>query len=161
MSHNYFRGTIENPYHISIGAVLVNNEGQVCCHYFKEIDHRQFKDAKDLYLLMRETIEPNETIEEVLHRGLMEEFGAEATLNRYLGSIISYFPRKNISIEKTTLYFLFDFISLEESRRSKDDVEGNSEIRWINPSDLIIKMREQGIRLMRSDLDESAILERL
>lgn len=162
MNQNYFQGTPDNPYHISVGAVVRNNEGKVCCHYFDSLTVKSIGTLENFYLLMRETIEPNETIEQCLSRGLMEEFGITATLNKYVGSIVSNFRVKDtdVFIEKTTLYFLCDFVSIDESRRNKDDLEAASQIQWLDPSDLISKMKEQGKRLDREDADESVILER-
>lgn len=160
---NYFKGTGESPFHISIGAVLRNKEGDICCHYFKRFSHKSIGTFDDFYLLMRETIEPNETIEVCLERGLMEEFGATGNINCFLGSIVSDIPivGSNVVIEKTTLYFLSDFVSIDEKKRKKDDPESVSEIQWLKPMVLIDKMKEQGIRFKRRDVDESVIIERL
>lgn len=160
---NHFQGTKNSPYHISIGGVVINKEGKVCCHYFESLSHKSGLEFKDFVLLMRETIEENETIEECLHRGLMEEFGMKADLKSYLGSIVAHFPIVNsdIVVEKTTLYFLCDFISQDESLRSQEDIERESEIKWYDPSDLIIRMKEQGKRLGREDMDESSVVERI
>jgi hypothetical protein len=167
--NNYFQGKQNSPYHISIGAVVRNNEGKICCHYFDEITHPTVGTLSNFYLLMRETIEPNEKIEECLARGLMEEFGIKATLNSFVGSIVSHFPvmvdsvDTGVVMEKTTLYFLCDFISIDESHRnsSEDDPEAKSKINWMDPQELIIKMKEQGKRLGREDMDESAVIERI
>lgn len=160
MNQNYFQGTLEHPYHISIGAVVKNEEGKICCHYFDTLTIRGSV-FEDFYLLMRETIEPNESIEICLHRGLMEEFGMKANLKTYIGSIVSKFEVREtgIFIEKTTLYFLCDFVSIDQSLRKTDDVEAKSEIQWVDPEVLIVHMREQRERLGREDIDESAIIE--
>lgn len=160
MTKNYFQGSEESPYHISVGAVVKNNEGKICCHYFEKSVHGH-PNFTNFYLLMRETMELNETIEQCLHRGLQEEFGIEAKIVQYLGSIVSHFPKKNVTVEKTTIYFLCDFISIDESRRKEGDPEASSEIKWLTKEDLIPKMKEQGTRFNRDDADESSILERL
>lgn len=160
---NYFQGSTENPYHISIGAVVRNSEGKVCCHYFDSITLKG-ETFSDFVLLMRETMEPNETIEQCLNRGLMEEFGTEASMRSYIGSIISHFPAapgSKIEIEKTTLYFLCDFQSIDESKRSDEDLEVGSTLLWLSPEELVSRMKEQGKRLGREDVDESKILERI
>jgi len=163
MTNNYFQGTKINPYHISIGAVVRNERGEICCHYFKNFEHKSVGSFENLYLLMRETIEPNETIEQCLERGLMEEFGITANMVSYLGSIQSRFPIINseIKIEKTTLYFLCDLVSLDKNKRKAEDFEASSEIIWVEPNKLIEIMTEQGIKTNREDADESVVIKRL
>lgn len=69
----FFQAKNEQPYHLSIGAVLFNEDGRVACHHFPEI-----LGQKDIYILMRESVEDEETPLETLQRGLEEEFGATA-----------------------------------------------------------------------------------
>ena len=33
----FFQASKNNPYHLSVGAVLFNNEGLIACHHFKEV----------------------------------------------------------------------------------------------------------------------------
>lgn len=163
MNKNYFQGTTTHPYHISIGGVVRNEEGKICCHYFDSITHESVGTLTNFVLLMRETIEENETIEECLARGLMEEFGIVANLNRYIGSITCKFKvsESPVEIEKTTLYFLCDFVSIDEQQRKEDDIEAKSIIKWFTPDELILRMQEQGKRLHRDDTDESSIIKNL
>jgi hypothetical protein len=158
---NYFIGTENHPYHLSIGAVMQNAQGEVAVHYFKKFEHPSLGEFKDLYILMRETPELGESIEETLHRGLREEFGATGEIVDYLGPIVINFPKGNVSIEKTTIYFLCNLISIDESLRAKDDIEALSELRFMPPQQLIEIMKEQRHRFGRDDADESSILERL
>lgn len=161
---NYFKGTKEKPYHLSIGAVLLNDENKVCCHYFDELDEkskRVYGDLKDFYILMRETPELGESIEQTLNRGIMEEFGATGEVITYLGSINGEFTKGGVNIEKTTLYFLMKLKSFNPDLRSLSDIEGDSEIQWQTPAFLIEKMRGQRKRLNQTTLDESVILERV
>ncbi len=158
---NYFQATKEYPHHLSIGAVLCNEKGEVAVHYFKNFNHPSIGEFDDFYILMRETPELGETIEETLKRGLKEEFGAIGNVVEYLGPIVAKFSMGDVVIEKTTLYFLCDLISIDESTRTKDDPESSSEIRFLLPEELIVAMREQRQRIQREDADESAILERL
>lgn len=159
---NPFQGTPSSPYHISIGAVVRNAEGKICCHYFDFFTHEKMGTFTDFVLLMRETIEPGESIEGCLARGMMEEFGMKAEMKSFVGSIVSKFNIANtdILVEKTTLYFLCDFVSIDESLRHADDLESKSEICWMDPQELIAKMKEQGARLGREDVDESVVVER-
>ena len=162
---NYFQGNSEHPQHISVGAILLNDKNEICCHHFdsSKYDFKGYwKDEglENFYILMRETIEPNETIEGALRRGLMEEFGAEGELIDYVGSIKSRFESKGIEIEKTTLYFLFKLKGQDLNKRGTDDVEFESQLEWHTAEFLIPKMKEQSAKYGRTDVDESSILER-
>lgn len=155
---NYYKGDIHAPYHLSIGAAVVNDRGEVCCHYFNEIDGH-----KDFYILMRETLEMGETIDEALARGLMEEFGMVADPVTFLGALTIPVVWEGLTekVEKTTLYFLCRFISQNEALRLADDPERASQIVWKTPDFLIPKMIEQAKRLNLTQVDESKILERV
>ena len=78
----FFQASKTQPYHLSIGAVLFNQEGCIACHHFKEIFG-----FKDIYILMRESMEDDETPLMTLHRGLKEEFGATAYPIAFLGCL--------------------------------------------------------------------------
>lgn len=141
--------------HYSIGAIVLNEKNQVMCHHFKKIQK-----FEELYILMRETPEINEGVEQTLKRGLLEEFGAEAEIIHYTGSIVSHHDDDNISeIEKTTLYFLCRLENFDINKRQKDDPESSSEVSFMDIDELITKSKDQGTRYSdRSDLDESKIL---
>ena len=148
MAHDYFVGSVAYPYHLSIGGILLNDRNEVCCHYFKHIEIAGLS-ATDLYLLMRETIHPNETIEQCLAGDLLA----------YVGSLITTFPRKGVTIQKTTLYFtarLQEGVSLS---RSTQDIEGTSEVCWHSLDFLIEKVK--GRQLGGYGIDESEVLERV
>ena len=108
---------------------------------------------------MRETMEMGESIEETLHRGLMEEFGVTGDIITYLGSIKGNYPIDDVSIEKTTLYFLVKMKSFKPELRSQEDAEKESDIQWQTIDFLIPKMKDQGICLSIT-LDESSVLEK-
>jgi ADP-ribose pyrophosphatase YjhB (NUDIX family) len=162
---NYFQGNSKHPQHISIGAVLINEKNEICCHHFdsKKFNfkgYRKENNLEDFYILMRETIEPNETLEKALHRGLREEFGVEAEMVDYIGPIQSHFKDDEVEVEKTTLYFLCKLKNQDLSKRGSGDVEDQSQIEWHTTNFLIPKMKEQAIKFGRTDVDESLILER-
>ena len=162
MSKNIFQASKEFPFHISIGVVLTNNEGLICCHYYKKSDLPIESEGKsDLYLLMRETLQLAETIEEAVARGLQEEFGATGQLQSYIGSITSKFPLRvsRVQVEKTTLYFHAQMIDFDPTSRDQDEVESKSAIQWLEPKILHALFLEQGRKYERSDLDESKIIE--
>jgi ADP-ribose pyrophosphatase YjhB (NUDIX family) len=154
-----YQHTAENPFHISVGAVLVNGEGAVCVHTFPVSDLaedlRATLSVDRLHILMRESLEEGETLSEAVLRGLQEEFGATGTIKRYLGSLCGRAFSPKGSFEKTTLYFL---VELDQMGERPDDLESSSELRWIEPELLIEQMRAQRSDV-RDDLDESKIIE--
>ncbi len=138
MNENYFAGDIGDPYHLSVGAILRNSSGLVACHHFVE-----FHEVRDIYILTRETMEPDETLEGAVHRGLMEEFGATATITKFVGSIVSRYNSSLGEVQKTTLYFLCDLVEQNEKQRKPNDEEKDSIIGWQSSEFLIPKMKQQ------------------
>ncbi|MFA5954680.1 MAG: NUDIX domain-containing protein [Patescibacteria group bacterium] len=155
---NYFNGTKEHPYHLSVGAVVLNDRNEVFCHYFTSTE-LYGGCYKNLYLLMRETLEVGETLETAVHRGLLEECGVEAIIETYIGAVTSEFPRGSIQVKKTTLYFLCNLVKFDASLRDMSDPEAGSEIKFLPIDFLISKMSTQHDLYKRSDLDEVSILE--
>lgn len=151
----FFQACQQYPYHISVGAVLVDHNGHIACHHFTEILGQQ-----DIYILMRESMENDETLLMTLHRGLQEEFGATATPIAYLGCLSGFLPSEELSFEKTTLYILCEVIEWDETKRDPDDPEAMSTIEWLQPEELISIMQRQGERFNRVDADESEIIKR-
>lgn len=160
--NNIFQQSAESPFHLSVAALVTNEKKQILCHYFTAKDlPRESEGKSDVYLLMRETLHPNESLEAGVARGLMEEFGATGTITDYLGSIQSSFPYtfdRSISIEKTTLYFEVLLHSLDEAKREKGAVESRSRLVWFEPADLLEKTTAQAKACGRTDIDDSKIV---
>ncbi len=148
--------TAENPYHLSVGAVVFDPENKmIACQYVKE-----YLGNTNLYLVMRESLEDGETSEEAVKRGLMEEMGIEAEIKRYVGSIVSSFMRDNEKVEKTTIYYLCELTSFDVLRRDSNDEDAGNDIVWLPIEELIARSKDQFQRSGRDDFDESKILER-
>ncbi len=165
---NYFQGSSSHPQHVSVGAVMRNEEGLVRVHHFpKDIASGFWKGAgvTDFYILMRATVEPSESLEGALARGLREEFNAVARLDDYLGTIVStaYDQRDAAGkhpFQKTTLYFLCTYEKDAGEKRDLSDAEGQSDLEWRSAEELIPIMKAQRATFGRDDIDESPILER-
>lgn len=161
---NYYQGNKNHPSHLSVGAILVNDKNEICCHHIndQELLRGYWTDegVVDFYILMRETPEPNETLENALHRGLLEEFGARAEIADYIGPIVSHWKHNDVEVEKTTIYFLCKLIDQDESKRT-GDIESKTILEWHTADFLIPKMKEQSKKYGRTDIDESQILEKL
>jgi ADP-ribose pyrophosphatase YjhB (NUDIX family) len=156
-----FKGTKEYSFHLSVGAILVNSKGEVCCHHYPEGLPYESGSEGELYLLMRETPHDGESIEGAVHRGIKEEFGAEGEIGHYIGAIESWFPgvKTGVTISKTTIYFLVRLIDLDLGSRDNGDIEQASTVTWIEPEKLKKIFVEQGKRFKRTDLDESKIIQ--
>jgi 8-oxo-dGTP pyrophosphatase MutT (NUDIX family) len=152
----FFQASKQQPYHLSIGAVLFNDKGRIACHHFKEI-----LGQKDIYILMRESMEDEETPFTTLHRGLKEEFGATAKPIAFLGCLTGFLPDKQLSFDKTTLYIVCQLLDWNPENRDADDPEASSIIEWLEPEKLISIMQQQGVRFQhRADADESEMIKR-
>lgn len=158
-SGNFYSWEHQLPYHLSVGAVVLNGEGKILVHHYPaEIHH-----GNEVYLLMRETLERDETLESAVKRGLREEFGIQAEIRDFLGSAISDFlhHRNETKVEKTTVYFLCtNPFNLPEGR-TDEGIEAKSTLEWLDPVDLAEKSRQQAKTIGSSDLDESRIIERV
>jgi ADP-ribose pyrophosphatase YjhB (NUDIX family) len=160
---NFLNQSTESPTHISVAALLRNSEGNILCHFFKKEDLPHESEGKsDLYLLMRESLHLGESLEDAVHRGLMEEYGAEGNVVDFLGTIVSHFPSSQdptVTIEKTVLYFLVDYISQDESKREEGAVESRSKLLWLTPADLLEKNITQAARYSRTDINDAKIIQ--
>lgn len=141
-----------------MGAVLFNQNGCVACHHFKEIF-----EFKDVYILMRESMEDNETPLMTLQRGLREEFGAIGKPVAFLGALTGDLPDARLPFNKTTLYIACQLVEWDPAKRNQDpaDLEASSTIEWIEPNALIAIMEKQGKRFPhRVDANESEMIRR-
>ncbi len=161
---NLFQHSKEQPHHISVGAVLINDEGKICVHRrtlenTPEKYHFAMGGLPEVIILMRESLENGELLEEAVLRGIREEFGAAGEVLAYLGSLqVVVQTQAAHAFEKTTLYFSVHMTAQDDSLRERDG-EGHSELRWYTPEELISIMHIQGRSTHRQDLDESKIIE--
>jgi len=156
-----FQHSESNPFHISVGAVLVNEKGEVCAHYVTvnavPEKYRFLLGGLDAcYRLMSESLEDDEPLEAAVLRGCREEFGAEGVVEQYLGTLKEMLPDPRGEFEKVTLYFKVRLTGLGERPPDEEDF---SKLVWMAPEALMERMREQGRLASRKDLDESTILE--
>lgn len=157
----YFIGTKRSPYHLSVGAVVANQKGEIYCHNFPQGDTNP-----EFALLMRATLKPNESLESALARGLKEEFGMKARIVAYLGSLESSFQNwEGAMLQKTTLYFLCTPITqnpkwITSAETQTGHFGEGSVLGWKPAQWLTTQMEKQGKQMKRTDFDESEIVKR-
>lgn len=159
----FYQHTFPQPFHLSVGAVLFNEKKEVCVHHFhteKIPETLQFLAGglDEFYLLMRESVEGDESLQQAVHRGLLEEFGAVGSIDRYLGALTCDVRSNERIFEKTTLYHAVELQELRE--RALVDEESETDMEWHSPRDVLSLFRSQGSRTERKELDESLIIER-
>lgn len=143
------RGTKENPYHLSVAAVLFNEEGKVAV----------IRKRDNYFCLPRETIYADETLIQGLKRGLGEEVGVDCVVKRYLGSLVNHFDRADgTDIEKTTLYFEAKLINSSYDRTPEND-EVSDEVFWVSP-DEAVKLIEGSSHIEGGKNEECLIIPR-
>jgi hypothetical protein len=152
MNDSHFQHTPDSPYHLSAGALVYDSHNRVLVHVF----------TGGIYTLIRETIEPNESIEAAIHRGIGEEAGSTAELVRYLGAITGTVRNvsSGVEFEKTVLYFAARLLDWQPAQRDFGDEESVSELQWHDPQQLISIMGEQIKLTGFGDLDESVVMKR-
>jgi ADP-ribose pyrophosphatase YjhB (NUDIX family) len=125
------RGDKNNPHHLSVGAVLIENSKVYL-----------IKKPNGYLTLPRETMFLEETLIETLKRGCEEEMGIEIEIKKFLGTLVSHFKREDgTDVEKTTLYFSATFVS--QTRRKPKSDEVNDEVIQIKLSKALEKMKSQ------------------
>jgi hypothetical protein len=158
---NLFKHKPESPFHVSVGALVVNDEGKIRVHHAtKEKTKEQYLlklgGLPEVYLLMRETLQDNESLEDAVNRGVYEEFGIKGQIKKYLGAIQGLIQEDG-GFEKTTLYFLVEMT--EQLPRPDVDEESHTDLEWREPEELITIMQKQGRDSDHGGLDESKIVE--
>lgn len=149
------------PHHLSVGALLVR-DGKVCVQHGAQVRMGDTGEMlEDIYFFMRITLKDNESLEDALARGMKAEYGASGTIVRYLGPMSAHIPREGGDIEKLTLYFLVACTEYDAAERklAPTDYEYSAEVLWMDPHELMERMRAQGKRMTRTDFDESSIID--
>lgn len=167
--HTVFAGTPERPFHLSIGAVLVE-DGKFLAHKFDltRIDLQEAKgrtgiEIDTFYTIMTETPEENEGFLDALKRGCLEEFGANIELLGFIGTHIGHFQKPKhleVTIEKNIPFFLCNVTDRDDARRPEGEIESMSEIISLNGEELASLLDEQYKKIGRSDFDLGGIVRR-
>lgn len=137
------RGDSDNPFHLSVGQVLVNDEGKIAL----------LKKSGGDYTLPRETIYLNESLNDCLIRGAREELGKVVEVIKFIGSQVTFFNREDgTQVEKTTLYFQTRVVGETDLKQENDEI--GDELVWVD-----LKLAVE--KLKKSENVESDIINRM
>ncbi len=164
INSKFYQHGLPQSFHISVGGVLFNEDNEICIHHFdtnKLPENLKFLAGglDEYYHLMRESLEGNEPLHDAVLRGVQEEFGAEGTVDKYLGSKLDIITGPNQNpFEKLTIYHAIRLTKLGE--RPDIDVENKTVMEWHSPQDALEMYKTQASKTSRPELDESVIVER-
>jgi len=153
----------EKPFHISVGAVLFNDNHEICLHHFYKKDtpenlHFLVDYMDECYHLMRESLEGNEPLHDAVLRGIKEEFGATGVVERYLGSKIDQIQQPDGStFQKLTIYHAVRLQDL--GVRIKSDAESKTKMEWLSAEAALKIYDNQCSLTKRPELDERVIIK--
>lgn len=126
MNHLEFRGTEENPYHISCGGVVFRTDKDRDVGVLLLRRRKSKTWPYGSWHLPKGTRRTTETEEETVIREVLEETGYEVEPIKKLGQLESTYTMGDTTIYKTTFYYVCRPIG----RVSKGDTEHN-EVKWV------------------------------
>lgn len=123
-----FRAVNENPYHLSVGVILKTEEGWYVLHR-----------RDDVYSCVTGTVDDNESLEECVHREVMEEMGVTCSIDSYAGGTICTVADQRGTFQKTTVWFMCTKTS--EYGMRTDDLDAS-----------VVEIPEEGLCIVDTDL---------
>ena len=161
--------------HYSVGAIPVRvaeaGKWEVLAHYFERTPPYPILSEEPMvlervYKLMTETPEAGENHLTTLNRGLREEFGVKGIplsvtpcKIQVIRPWYDFREKKKVVARKTTDFLIVGAVENCEGRQMKE-LEGQSELRWVEINELIKYMEDQGRRYPElPDGNEAAPLE--
>ncbi len=159
----FYQHSLPQPFHISAGAVLFNDQMEICTHHFFAStvpEHLRFLmgGLVEGYHLMRESLEGDESLQTAVHRGIYEEFGATGIIEKYLGSQLCTITTPTSEFEKVTVYHAVRLLEL--CPRPDIDIESRSQMEWYKAGELLSLYEKQASMTDRPELDEAEIIKR-
>jgi hypothetical protein len=127
-----FKATRDNPYHLSVGAILTDNQGRFIL--------MRLPDGR--LSMMTETVEDGESLEDALHRGLQEELQAQGAIVSFAGATQCTVTDHRGPWQKTIVWLKVSAIHIPhwtcsdcEFVQDLEAVENVDETRWPNTTD--------------------------
>jgi hypothetical protein len=146
---NYYAWNEEHKVHLSVGAVLVNEEGKLLVMYLARTDAKYFFPTK--------THELGRSLEASLDL-IPEKIGLNFTINKFIGTTQGEFlVPGDERVMKTTLWYLCT--PGDEVVRDPEQRDIDAELRWMSSEELDPIFAEQAN--ISSDYDQRPVLEML
>lgn len=140
-----YKASKRQKYHLSTVGILVNGLGQIGCHFFEEkVFELQKVVWENVYLLMSETVEADESLTESVLRGAVEECNAYCDVQHFLGSHNFIVLAPWGEFEKTVAFFVLRIRILAEARSN----EIGATLKFLPLEELMLHMklqRERGV----------------
>ncbi|GAB4158044.1 MAG: hypothetical protein Fur003_1800 [Candidatus Dojkabacteria bacterium] len=133
----YYQATPERPYHLSVGGVVYDFEKD---RYL--VMEREIPEGITLTYFPTETVEPKESLEASILRGLSEESGLHAEIITHIGAMIAkdvWFSEidQPTEVSKTIIFFLLKPIKQDDTLRKADDEEKDAKVVYYNYEELL------------------------
>jgi len=165
VNSKFYQYGLPQPYHISVGAVVFNDQYEICLHHFfkdkvPERLHFLSDGLDEIWHLVRESLEGDESLQAAVLRGVQEEFGITGRVEKYLGAKIDVItgPQKIHPFEKLTVYHAVR--AIEYGERPDIDEESRTVMEWHSPAQAREIYRQQASLTTRPELDETIIIDR-
>lgn len=146
---NYFAWQPDHRVHLSVGAVVENQEGLILTVYLDRVDAK--------YFLPTATHTPDKTLEETLLK-VEQKAGWKLEIQKFLGVTKGEFPTpEGSNVTKHVIWFKCK--PIEQLTRDPEDRDADSEIQWKSREELNqIFARQSEIS---SDVDQRNVLKLL
>lgn len=157
---NLFGATTDRPYHLSVGSIILNDEGLVYALHYKKIDH-----LTDIDLLPNKTVRPNETLEQTNSRGALQALGCEVEVIAFLGTLVvqdRWWGELGTptDMEKSVLYFLSRATKYSPELAKEECAKENCTVEIKSLDFLIDSMAKWQVKDGMRDFDQREMLRR-
>lgn len=154
---NYYGATPDRPYHLSVGAVVLNADNDVICLHYPSIDG-----IKDIYKLPTGTVHKGETLEDTLHRRCREELGCSVKIITFLGTQITrdvWWGELGTPtpMEKSVMFFLAKAVTEDSKLTTADE---NYEVKTKGFSFLIESLQTLKVKDGMRDFNQAEMIIR-
>jgi len=157
---NLFGATVDRPYHLSVGSIVLNEEGLVYSLHYPRIEH-----LTDVYIMPNKTVQPNEALEQTNKRGALVALGCEITSAVFLGTLVvqdNWWGQLGTptDMEKSVIFFLSRAISYKPKLAAEECAKEHCSIELKTFDFLIDSMEKLELKDGMRDFGQAEMLKR-